>query len=177
MTKNIPTSLPFDAARDVTVLRLQFASWKTKKINNYIEEHLAERITVAALSLLANLSQAHFCRAFRENYGTNLQAYILQQRVERAQLLIATTTAPLGQIALDCGFSDQAHLTRMFRRHTETTPHKWRHSPAASKFAAAASHVSGILATDGDRPDTTNRVPKVPEGQPRSPTPGSATRT
>jgi AraC-like DNA-binding protein len=60
------------------------------------------------------LSVTYFCGAFKQAFGTSPHEYIIQLRLERARELILTTTDPLGQIAFDCGFGDQAHF--QFRR-------------------------------------------------------------
>ena len=68
----------------------------------------------------------HFCRVFRVSFGHSPHAYITRRRIERAQGLILTTGRTLGEIALDCGFADQAHFTKIFRRLCGESPGKWR---------------------------------------------------
>jgi AraC family transcriptional regulator len=53
-------------------------------------------------------------------------AHVMRRRVEYAQEIMRRTHRPLSQIALDCGFADQAHLTRLFRRIAGVSPAVWR---------------------------------------------------
>jgi AraC family transcriptional regulator len=53
-------------------------------------------------------------------------AYVAARRVERAKLMMTSTRERLTDIALACGFSDQSHLTRSFRRVVGMSPGRWR---------------------------------------------------
>jgi AraC-like DNA-binding protein len=102
------------------------APWQERKVRAYIEEHLETRIPVEIFADLVSLSASHFCRAFRESFGETPHVYIVRQRVARARRLMLTTGEPLSHIALKCGFADQAHLTKSFRRAVGETPSSWR---------------------------------------------------
>ncbi|HLZ67721.1 MAG TPA: AraC family transcriptional regulator [Aliidongia sp.] len=104
------------------------APWQRSKVRDYIEHHLEGSIAVDDLADLVSLSTGHFCRAFKESFGKTPHAYVMSARVRRAQTLMMSTTEPLSQIALACGLSDQAHLTRLFRQMTGETPSAWRRS-------------------------------------------------
>ena len=88
---------------------------------DYIEEHLTENIPLADLANAANLSQRHFCTAFRKSTGATPHSYVTTRRIERAKRLLAGT-ASLAEIALECGFASQQHFTTAFRRAVGTTP-------------------------------------------------------
>jgi AraC-like DNA-binding protein len=90
------------------------APWQKRKIERYLREHLKHPVQVDELAQQLPLSVSYFCRAFKQTFGTSPHEYIIQLRLERARELMLTTTDPLGQIALDCGFGDQAHF--QFRR-------------------------------------------------------------
>ena len=62
----------------------------------------------------------------RRSFGTPPYAYVKTRRLERAQKLLATTDVPIKVVALDCGFCDQAHLTRMFSGEFGVTPAEFR---------------------------------------------------
>ena len=83
-------------------------------------------ITVADLAGEVRLSEGHFCRGFKVSTGETPHGFIVRRRLARAQHLMLTTDEPLSQVAMLCGMSDQAHLTRLFRRHLGTTPLTWR---------------------------------------------------
>lgn len=106
--------------------------WQTKRVDAYIEEHIAETISVEHLAACARLSASHFGRAFKARFGDTPHAHILRKRVALARRLMVETRAPLAEIALDCGMADQSHLNRIFRRFTGMSPHAWRRSMAAA---------------------------------------------
>ncbi len=80
------------------------------------------------------MSTSYFSKAFKGSFGKTVQDYLHQRRVERAQELMLSTDNMLSQIALDCGFCDQAHLSRMFQRSVGVSPARWRrvHQPQAA---------------------------------------------
>lgn len=102
------------------------APWQVKQVATFVDAHLDQRILVEHLAQRARLSASHFCRAFKTTTGETPHAYVMRRRLERAQALILETDDSLSQIADACGLSDQAHLTRLFRRHLGITPHQWR---------------------------------------------------
>jgi AraC-like DNA-binding protein len=81
---------------------------------------------IAELSTLAGLSSSHFQRAFKDSVGRTPCSYVSQLRIERSKLMMRDTTQSLSQIALACGFSDQSHLSRLFRKCVGATPTQWR---------------------------------------------------
>jgi len=87
---------------------------------------------------MVRLSAGHFCRAFKRSLGVAPVAYIAGRRVACAQHLMLATDEPLSQIALACGFYDQAHLTRVFRRYAGTSPHDWRRRHRDDRAPVAA---------------------------------------
>jgi transcriptional regulator GlxA family with amidase domain len=102
------------------------ASWQERKVRDHIDSNIDSSILVDDLADIVSLSAAHFCRAFKKSFEATPHAYIVRRRVERAQDLMRTTRSPLSQIALDCGFADQTHLSKLFRRLTGRTPNNWR---------------------------------------------------
>lgn len=108
------------------------ASWQERKVRDYIDGNLDSTILVEDLADLVSLSAAHFCRAFKKSFCATPHAYIVQRRVMRAQELMRGTSSPLSQIALDCGFADQTHLSKLFRRLTGRTPNAWRRAYAVA---------------------------------------------
>jgi AraC family transcriptional regulator len=102
------------------------APWVVCKVSTYIETHLDSAISTADLAALAKLSTYHFCRAFRQSFDAPPHAYVMRRRMERAQSLMLQTDLPLAQIAMDCGWADQAHLNKSFRRFVGQSPGAWR---------------------------------------------------
>jgi AraC-like DNA-binding protein len=106
------------------------APWQVRKLTTYVEMHLDSEIGTADLAALAKLSIFHFCRAFRESFNESPHAYVMRRRVERAQGLMLHSDVSLGQIAIDCGFTDQAHFNKSFRRIVGESPGAWRRARA-----------------------------------------------
>lgn len=93
-----------------------------------LQERWAERVTLAELSAAAGLSRFELVRRFRAETGLPPHAFQLDLRVTRARELLRRGEPPAG-VAVACGFADQAHLTRTFKRLVGVTP---------GRFAAAA---------------------------------------
>lgn len=72
------------------------------------------------------LSPAHFSRCFKRHFGRPFTQVLMQMRADRAAEFLARSQKPLKLIAIDCGFSDQSHLTKVFRRLYGKTPAQYR---------------------------------------------------
>ena len=100
----------------------------TRRVCDYIEGHLDEKIRLDGLAALAGLSTDHFARAFHQSVGVPPHTYLLRRRLEHVEHMLRETHAPLSEIALATGFSDQSHLARHFRRWSGMSPRqvRWR---------------------------------------------------
>ena len=102
--------------------------WQARQALAFMEANLGSKISIAEISALVVLSKSHFCRAFKLTLGTSPMAYVSVRRIERAKLLITSTSERLSDIALACGFADQSHLNRSFGRMVGMSPGLWRRS-------------------------------------------------
>lgn len=102
------------------------APWQVERLKRHIEKSYSDRIHIDDLAQMTRLSSSYFSAAFRVSFGTSPHDYISRRRVDQAAHLMVTTDTPLCEIALDCGFADQSHLSRVFRRLKGTTPAAWR---------------------------------------------------
>lgn len=114
------------AAEKRTAVSGGLAPWQARKVEAFIEENLDRAITIDSMAALARLSTGHFGRAFKDSFGETPHAYVMQRRVERAKRLMLSTQEPLSQIAIACGFADQAHFSNLFRKQVGATPNAWR---------------------------------------------------
>ena len=104
------------------------AGWQRKRVAEYIEEHLAEDLSLSQLAEVAGLSQFHFARAFRESMGLPPLRYVSARRVERAKDLLAQPGLSVTQIGAQLGFNDTSHFSASFRKHIGATPSAYRRS-------------------------------------------------
>ena len=102
------------------------APWQVLRIKRHVEANLSERLNTSELAAIVRLSENHFSRAFKASVGRPPHAYVVEQRVLCAKRLIQDTDLPLSQVALEAGMSDQAHLSRLFRRYFGVTPSAYR---------------------------------------------------
>lgn len=94
----------------------------TRRICDYIESNLSQKIGLDALAAMSGLSTHHFARAFHQSVGIPPHSYLLRRRLEHVERMLRETQLPLSEIALAAGFSDQSHLARHFHRLTGVSP-------------------------------------------------------
>ena len=111
-------------------IRGGLSGWQQRKLAQYIEEHLAEDVTLASLAELARLSPYHFSRAFKQSFGMPPHRYLTSRRVERAKTLLTERKLSVTEIGLDVGFSETSAFTAVFRKLTGRTPTEYRRSIA-----------------------------------------------
>ena len=105
-----------------------------RRARRHLEERWAEPVTLAELAAHAGLSRFELARTFRAQIGLPPHAFQLDLRIARARKLLAAGAAPAA-VAAACGFYDQAHLTRVFKRAVGVTPARYARS---SKTVALA---------------------------------------
>jgi AraC family transcriptional regulator len=102
------------------------APWQVERLKRHIDKAYSDRINIDDLARMTRLSSSYFSAAFRVSFGTSPHDYICRRRIVQAEHLMVNTNIPLSEIALDCGFADQSHFSRVFRRLKSTTPAAWR---------------------------------------------------
>lgn len=92
----------------------------------YVDAHFAERLTLKTLAGISGTSVTSFRRVFRDIMEMTPGAYVSTIRVNHARKLLVTTRMKILDIALECGFYDQSHFVRTFKRLRRQTPAQYR---------------------------------------------------
>ncbi|WLS05664.1 helix-turn-helix transcriptional regulator [Shinella oryzae] len=108
--------------------RSKLAGWQLRRATDFIEENCLRNIRLEELAGLVGLSQSHFSHAFKASTGMAPHQWQVNARLRRAKALIRRGNLSLIDIAVETGFADQAHFTRVFRKNFGTTPANWRKS-------------------------------------------------
>lgn len=100
--------------------------WRLRMVKQYVEDNLDANLSMADMAAVANMSEFHFSRLFKESTGCTPYRYIVNRRVQRGRELLAKTALPLPEVSERLGFGDQSHFTTVFRKHVGMTPKQFR---------------------------------------------------
>jgi AraC-like DNA-binding protein len=92
----------------------------------YLRDHYHARVTNRQLARMAHMSVRAFERKFQASFHVTPQKYLRKLRMQMASRALVYTSDPMAEVAVGCGFSDQSHFTREFRRHFGRTPRDYR---------------------------------------------------
>lgn len=102
------------------------APWQVSLAKSLMRQRLASTVAIADIAANCRLSLSYFERAFANSVGISPYAWLLEQRVAHAKDFLCIPAIPIVRIALDCGFTDQAHFTNTFTRRVGMSPRAWR---------------------------------------------------
>ena len=127
--ESVATALAVHLARHYSIhkpeLRIRsggLAPGQLRRAVDFIQEQLAENISLNALAAAVGLSPFHFARSFKKSVGLTPHQYVIRCRIERARQLLLRADASVSDIASRVGFCDQSHLTAHFKRLYGVTP-------------------------------------------------------
>ena len=118
--------LEHDAPSPVKSVRGGLPARQQKCVVEFIEEHLAEGISLAALAELVDLSLFHFARTFTQSFGVPPHRYHMTRRMDRAKSLLQRPALSVTQVGARIGFRESSSFTRAFRKFTGLTPTEYR---------------------------------------------------
>lgn len=125
-------------------------------IQNYIEGHYMEELTLPGLSRKFYLSPSYLCELFKKNTGTTLVTYIMLTRIRHATRLVRETRMPLQEIAEHVGYPNYGYFGRLFKRFNHVSPEQYRNGagretaiaqPFNSRFAISCTRSSACGST------------------------------
>ncbi len=97
-----------------------------KRVLDFVANNYGKSLHVEQLAEQAALSPSHFAQLFKRTIGLSPMQFVMTYRIEQAKKKLADRDVPLIDIAASCGFADQAHFSRQFKRIQGTTPSKYR---------------------------------------------------
>jgi len=106
-----------------------------RSVTDLVLSNPGKNLSLRSLAAKSGLSPFHFARLFRMTTGTSPHQFVLAQRLEKAKCLLRETEAALADVALDAGFANQSHMTRMFKRRFGLTPRAYRKANSPHVFA------------------------------------------
>jgi AraC family transcriptional regulator len=110
----------------VTSYKRNLTRTQLQEAIDYIHTNLDRDLSLSQIAQVINISPTYFASLFKRATGTSPHQYVIQQRVERAKLMLSKTDLAIADIALQVGFSSQSHLTQQFKRLTGVTPKQVR---------------------------------------------------
>ena len=118
--------------------------WKTlgrprwlSRIAEAAAEGCTRPLSLTMLAAEGGVHPVYLARVFRRHYAQSIGAFMLQSRLRLAMCRLATSGEPIARIALECGFADQSHLTRLLHRETGSTPGRFRRVARVTSRATA----------------------------------------
>jgi len=117
---------PGGQAQFSATLSLQSAEDKFGALHAWINQHLAENISLPALARQAGMSERSFSRHYAEDTGLTPARAVEQLRVEAARRLLLETSLPVKRISQRCGFGSEETMRRSFVRLLDVTPQDYR---------------------------------------------------
>jgi AraC-like DNA-binding protein len=102
------------------------APWQERRARDLIASELGPKVALGDVANECGLSMSHFCKAFKVSTGLTPHGWLQRCRLDRARDLLRRPAHSLAEVSLQCGFADQSHLNRIFRREIGVTPGVWR---------------------------------------------------
>ncbi|GEM_PF-6058935 len=118
-----------------------------------VESRLEDPPSVDEMAKTAGVSRSHFQRTFREVVGESTKAFTMRVRIERAASLLRYSTWRINDIAISCGYHNQANFGRDFAKIYGASPRNFRSREASLPFLRGYIKGSDQSANDDDLSD------------------------
>ncbi len=102
------------------------APWQERRAREILRTNIKSGVALREVARECGVSVGHFSHAFRRTLGVAPHKWLIEQRVVLSKEKLRDDGLSLADVAMECGFSDQSHLTRVFRQAVGVSPGAWR---------------------------------------------------
>ena len=127
--------LQTDKASTIADLFDQLFTPREVKLRDVVQTHLFSDMTISELATLSGQSLSSFKRDFQKNYNDSPANYIRVKRLDEAQKLLRISTLSITEICYQVGFNDLSHFSKIFKKHTGTSPAQYRDQISLEKMS------------------------------------------
>lgn len=99
----------------------------------FMEQNYQRSLTVEEVADACKLNRSYFSKLFKESMGCPPQEFLIRMRLNKAAELMRTTAASIGEISVQCGYPNQLHFSRAFKKRYGISPRAWRNQNVISK--------------------------------------------
>lgn len=114
------------SSRKKTPKGAQLQDFYIQEAVTYMEHNYAREITVEEIAETCRLNRSYFSKLFKENMGSSPQEFLINLRLSKAEELLRGSNATIGDIAARCGYPNQLHFSRAFKKRYGVSPREWR---------------------------------------------------
>ena len=97
-----------------------------KNCCDYIGIHINEKLSINELAERAGYSEYYFSRKFKQEMGCTLTEYIMREKIERAKVLLSTTSMSIMEISIELSFNSRSYFSDTFQKNTGISPGEYR---------------------------------------------------
>jgi AraC family transcriptional regulator len=108
------------------LVRGGLAPWQERRAREFLRANIKRRVALKDVARECGISVGYFSHAFRRTLGMTPHKWLIEQRVVLCKEKLRDDGLSLSDVATECGFSDQSHLTRIFRQRVGVSPGAWR---------------------------------------------------
>ncbi|ADL53718.1 helix-turn-helix domain-containing protein [Clostridium cellulovorans] len=100
--------------------------FEIEKVIAYMHQNFGKKLTIANLALVANMSESHFIRTFKQETKLAPIEYLINLRINKAKKLLRSKSKTVTEIALQCGFNSSSHFSSCFTKQLDCTPSEYQ---------------------------------------------------
>jgi AraC-like DNA-binding protein/ligand-binding sensor protein len=113
------------------------------RAKQFIEEHLAEKLSLGRMAKVLRTNMFYFCKTFKKGSGLNFTEYVSRSRIEKSKNLLLNPNLRVSEIAFEAGFQSLTHFNRVFKEVAGDSPTGYRERlPAGGSQPAASTTAS-----------------------------------